>query len=1404
MSLRIFPQLRLEKRRIYIVILCLCLVVIGVSWVVVAMAAQAKSSGKQKQNSGKTATSRKAQRLKKRSLAPALEPSQEKEEFEQDAERKQEWFLYQRIYPFDELPQDARRQAWDTRLPNAPQSLLQTWTSLGPQPTNSAFPSNWGNTSGRINTIAVSPANPNLILIGSATGGIWRSTNGGASFAAVTDSQVDLAVGSIAFAPGNNSIVYAGMGDGQTGSYLGSGVLKSTDSGQTWTRISNNTLPSPGTTMAIAVSPTDPNLVYLAQYSAQSGNSVFSSGFYYSTDGGVNWTRTLIGLARGLVIHPATESTLYLAMSRVDEGGNSPGVYRSIDSGQTWTRIYTSPFASTSDVRVAVTPANPQAVYVYAGGTTGTFSIRVEVSTNGGDSFTNLGAPGVDNSQFGYNTYIQVSPTDTNTIYLGTRDVFKSTNGGAGYTNLTRSFNSSGGYTPGNSNAHPDQHSFAFLPGNANTLFIGNDGGLYKSVDGGANFTSLNNGLSLSMFIGLAIHPTDPTRTYGGTQDNGNQKRLTTGAPAAWREYFGGDGGRTVINPLNPSIIFATYVYGTIFRFDSNGDSFTSTVADNSTFGEPASGQRIAFYPPFTGNGVNANLYFGTYRLFVSTNLGASWTPPGGSFDQTKGGSDVLSALSVARSNSNVIYSGSRQGRAMVSINGGTSWTDISTGIPNRSITSITVHPTDPATAYLTVSGYGTGHIFKTTNSGTNWTDISGSLPNIPANALLIDPLNANTIYAGTDIGVFRSDTGGTNWATFNSGLPPVIVMAFASQASGLIQLGSYGRGVYELSGTACTYNITPTSQSFTAAGGANTVNLTTNSLCAWTATSNLSWITITNSNGIGSGAVGYVVQVNASGNQRTGTLTIAGQTFTVTQAGGVACSLALPISVGQTLTGQLSAGDCVRTNGSLADLYTFSGTAGQQIAINLNSQAFDGYLLLANPAGTILTEDDNGGSGVNARIPAGSGLYTLPSTGSYIIFASSAASAQTGDYSLSLTGPSGGGLQFYPLAHPVRLLETRAGFTGCFAPGAPIQGGATRTQVARGLCDGLAIPANAAAITGNITTVQSGGGYLTLYPSNAAQPLVANSNYGPNEIVNNVFTVGLGPSDGAFKIYVQATTDVVVDVTGYYAPPGTGGLYFHPLPKPIRLLETRAGFSGCFAPATVLQGGMDIPQQARLTCDGITIPAAAMAIVGNATTIGPAGIGYLTLFPSDAARPLAASSNYGANQIINGPFTVGLSSAGQFKIYSSVMTDLAVDVLGYYSAEASDANGAGLFFSPLAKPVRLLETRASYTGCYTPGASITGSTVFTQQSRGQCSGETVSDAALSVVGNATVVNSNGGYLTLWPSNANQPAVATSNFNASQISNRHFTVGLGPDGAFKIFAQFTTDLVLDLSGYFAP
>lgn len=748
-----------------------------------------KKSGKKPR---KTAN-RKKIKSKKQNLRRKLRasiPQPQTEEFEGDAEKRREWFISQRTFPFDELPEDARHRAFDSRPAEASLSpeVLQ-WQPIGPKPTSSYFPGNWGLTSGRINAVAVSTSNPNLVLIGGATGGVWRSTDGGANFVSTSDNQVDLAVGSIVFAPSDNSIVYAGMGD-VGGGYLGTGLLKSTDGGATWARISNTSLPSVGMITKVEVDPTNPNRVYVAQNAGGSSrSSVFSSGVWVSADGGVNWTRTLVGLARDIVRHPTQANILYAALNRLDGATpNTAGVWKSTNSGASWTRVYTSPFSPTSNVKIAVTPAAPANLYVLVGGSN---AARLEVSANEGGAWSNRGS-NFDVGQIGYNCYLFVNPANADTIYVGTRDLWRSTNGGTNFTNMTGNFGINGAYNPFIAKSHPDQHHLYISPSNPNTIYIANDGGLWKTTDGASTFSSLNSTLGLTMFVSYDMHPTDPTRSYGGTQDNGTQKRSGN---QSWREFSTGDGGQTFVDPLDPSIVYSTYVYHTIYRNTDHGEGNETVIGKNTTF----AGDRVAFYPPFVGNDSDSNLYFGTYRLYISTNGGANWAAPGGTTDLTFGG--TLSAIGVAKSNTNFIYTGSNDGRLMVSINGGASWTDRTAGLPQRFIKSIIVSPTDPNTAFVTVSGFGSGHVFKTINAGANWTNISGNLPDIPTNTLLIDPRpgQSNTLYVGTDIGVFRSTTGGTTWETFNNGLPPTIVSELDAQPTGLMQAGTYGRGAYEI-----------------------------------------------------------------------------------------------------------------------------------------------------------------------------------------------------------------------------------------------------------------------------------------------------------------------------------------------------------------------------------------------------------------------------------------------------------------------------------------------------------------------------------------------------------------------------------------------------------------------------
>jgi photosystem II stability/assembly factor-like uncharacterized protein len=726
------------------------------------------------------------------------------------------WFLFQRTYPFETLPSKGRFFAFARAEGLHPQPLPQAtptppikehWRSVGPTPISPKFPS-MGSTGGRLTAIAISPADPQLVLVGSATGGIWRSTDGGNNFVPVSDDQVDLAVGSLTFAASNPSIVYAGMGD-VAGGYMGTGVLKSTDGGASWSRVSDESLPAPGTIAKVVVDPTNPERVYVTQFSYRPGTGageVYASGFFLSEDGGKSWKKTQPGLPSDLMQHPSKPLTLYLAMATTfAASAPSAGVYKSTDGGRTWKAIFTPPYLNATDMKIAVTPDEPETVYVFTGGvpSSGVPEVTLHVSHDGGTSWAKL-SDEVDVGQFGYNSHIAADPTDAKTLYLGTRDLYKSTDGGQNWVNLTRNWELVGGefqFDPTAATSHTDQHVMAFSPANPRVIYIGTDGGLSRSSDGGETFESLNATLSTAQLNSITMHPTDAARSCGGSQDNGALVRSPS--LQQWTEFISGDSGRCLMNPSDASVIYSSYIFGTIFRFKGNGSIFDGTIATEATFSEPSKEPRIAFYPAFAVNSSSGELYFGTWRLFVSADAGNLWDDPSDGKDLTNGftqfGGDVLTCIGVGAADSGVIYTGSAQGRVMVSKNDGKNWKDITKGLPRRFITSITLDPADANKAYLTVSGFASGHVFKTVDGGSNWNNISQTLPNIPINAFLIDPLRRETFYVGTDVGVYRSIDEGQTWHRFNNGLPPVVVTGFSSQAAGTIQISTYGRGAYEL-----------------------------------------------------------------------------------------------------------------------------------------------------------------------------------------------------------------------------------------------------------------------------------------------------------------------------------------------------------------------------------------------------------------------------------------------------------------------------------------------------------------------------------------------------------------------------------------------------------------------------
>ena len=725
-------------------------------------------------------------------------------------EARWHYFYDQRVFPNQRFPEGARLGAFRQlkglenairagRLSIRSADTQGQWKLIGPQPINY---STGFVTSGRVTGIALDPRGKDTAYIGTADGGVWKTTDGGAHWTPLTDLQASLAIGAVALDPSNPDIVYAGTGEENfnADAYTGVGILQSQDGGATWVNFLGPF--SRQRIGALAVHPANGQVLLAGS----------TTGIYRSSDGGMTWMQVLTGTGTSVFFDANQPDVAWAALGNIT-GAASNGVYRSTDAGVNWARVSgtgaTLLPSGTAAGRIEIVPVNgsPDTVYaavanrVIAGA-----SLNGVYRTNdAGAHWTRLAAPDFCNPQCWFDLVIRPNPMQPDVIFAGGVNLYRSLNGGTTWTSV-----------PGNGASggpHVDHHALVFSDDGLR-LYDGNDGGAWSTdtfTQGSIAWNNLNDTLALTQYYpNLSIHPTEPNVALAGSQDNGThqyQGRL------GWARVSGGDGGNALIDPVSPSTAYASFASGSLvgfsfpllrtsqFNFNADGILTVHGIDQND---------RGRFISQFVADPSNTQtLYYGTYRLYKSVDSGGLWRPISGDLTKapstnTTNSAFAISAIAVAPMNSKVLYVGAASAAVYASEDGGQTWSERSAGLPGRAVTHLTVDPLDPATVYVTFSGFAPadgseGHLYRSRDNGRTWADISGNLPNIPANDAVVDPDNPDTLYLGTDLGALVSGDNGATWQTLGGGLPKTAVVSLVlHRPSRTLRAATHGRSMWD------------------------------------------------------------------------------------------------------------------------------------------------------------------------------------------------------------------------------------------------------------------------------------------------------------------------------------------------------------------------------------------------------------------------------------------------------------------------------------------------------------------------------------------------------------------------------------------------------------------------------
>jgi photosystem II stability/assembly factor-like uncharacterized protein len=670
------------------------------------------------------------------------------------------------------------------------------WMPEGPNSVEPQFElSNYG--IGRINCIAYHPTNPAIYWVGVAQGGVWKTTDNGVTWTALTDNLPIIRISDIAVNPNNVNEIYISVGDFEyigfglktngrkRNTHYGLGVYKTLDGGLTWqpTGLSFNLNSFDASlTRKVIIHPTLNNKLVAAT----------TNGMYTSVNSGATWTKILDSLFWDLISDPNNPNVLYAATGYVKNSNTGyASIMKSIDFGQTWTQLSAgiAPYG-VQRIKLCVAPSNSNIIYALAVDLFGSME-GLYKSSNAGQTWTlkyntaNL----LYGSQGTYDLVLMVPPLDSNYVYAGGISIYGSDNGGNSFSDV------SNGYVSGGADIHVDQHFLSYHP-ITNNIFACNDGGIYRSPvlllsNGSIPFptvwANISAGLQVTSFYRMCSDKAASNLMIAGAQDNSTYFHDGT----QWNNVLGGDGMDNYVESSGDFIGSSQF-----------GNFYIRSITGNGGFNISGSEWTSPLYPDYS----SGTLYFGGEDVFTSQDFGFTRNLISNFATQSGNTFNEPPITSIAATGFNIyvtkrpLYPAGINGYCYTSNNGGATWQNITSGLPDSLyFTSIEVNPNFPLEAYVTCAGFSVGNkIFKTMNGGATWSNISYNLPNLPVNMIkCVDPAN-HLMMAACDVGVYYLTNSSPTWQLYNTGLPNVIVSDIdVNIAANKIMVSTFGRGIW-------------------------------------------------------------------------------------------------------------------------------------------------------------------------------------------------------------------------------------------------------------------------------------------------------------------------------------------------------------------------------------------------------------------------------------------------------------------------------------------------------------------------------------------------------------------------------------------------------------------------------